>query len=95
MIDMIMVYNNMIRYRKNECDFLGVQILMRTFNIRDKSQNNGGGIPTKMLIAQQPKAIESRNWYQLIAMPIFYNHVIWYINTLTSLFLKFLSKLKI
>ena len=68
---------------------------MRTFNIREKSQNNGGGIPTEMLIAQQPKAIESRNWYQMIAMPIFYNHVIWYINKLTSLFLKFLTKLKI
>ena len=68
---------------------------MRTFNIREKSQNNGGAIPTEMLIAQQPKAIESRNWYQMIAMAIFYNHVIWYINKLTSLFLKFLRKLKI
>ena len=68
---------------------------MRTFNIREKSQNNGGGIPTEMLIAQQPKAIESRNWYQIIAMAIFYNHVIWLINKLTSLFLKFLRKLKI
>ena len=68
---------------------------MRTFNIREKSQNNGGGIPTEMLIAQQPKAIESRNRYQMIAMTIFYNHVIWYINKLTSLFLKFLRILKI
>ena len=53
---------------------------MRTFNIREKSQNNGGGIPTEMLVAQQPKAIESRNWYQMIAMAIFYIHVIWYIR---------------
>ena len=44
---------------------------MRTFNIREKSQNNGGGLPTKMFIAQQPKAIESRNWYQIIAMTTF------------------------
>ena len=56
---------------QKEFDFLGVQILMRTFNIRDKSQNIGGGIPTEMFIAQQPKAIESRNWYQIIAMTTF------------------------
>ena len=56
---------------------------MRTFNIREKSQNNGGGIPTEMFIAQQPKAIESRNWYQMIAMTIFYNHEIRYINIQT------------
>ena len=67
MIDMIMVYNK----TQKECDFLGVQILMRTFNIREKSQNNGGGIPTEMLIAQQSKAIESRNWYQIIATTTF------------------------
>ena len=47
---------------------------------------------TEMLIAQQPKAIESRNWYQMIALAIFYNYVIWYINKLTSLFLKFLTQ---
>ena len=41
---------------QKEFDFLGVQILMRTFNIRDKSQNIGGGIPTEMFIAQQPKS---------------------------------------
>ena len=40
-------------------DFLGVQILMRTLKIREKSQDNGGGIPTETFIAQQPKAIES------------------------------------
>ena len=68
---------------------------MRVFNIREKSQNNGGGIPTEMFIAQQPKAIERRNWYQMIAMTIFYNHVIRYINKLTSLFLKYLRIFKI
>ena len=68
---------------------------MKVFNIREKSQNNGGGIPTEMFIAQQPKAIERRNWYQMIAMTIFYNHVIRYINKLTSLFLKYLRIFKI
>ena len=58
MIIMIMFYNHVIRYRKNP-DFLGIQILMRTFNSREKSQNKGGGIPTDMFIAQQLKAIES------------------------------------
>ena len=45
-----------------------------------------GGIPAETLISQQPKAIESRNWYQIIAMTIFYNHVMIYINTLTFFF---------
>ena len=40
---------------------------------------NGGGITAETLISQQPKAIESRNWYQIIAMTIFYNHVMIYI----------------
>ena len=53
---------------QKEFDFLGVQILMRTFNIREKSQNNGGGIPTELFIAQRPKAIESRNWYQILLL---------------------------
>ena len=37
----------------------------------------------EMFIAQQPKAIESRNWCQMIALTIFYNLVIRYINKLT------------
>ena len=45
-------------------------------------------------ISQQPKAIESRNWYQIIAMKIFYNHIIRYIDKLTFLLLKYLRKLK-
>ena len=36
-----------------------VQILMRTFSIREKSHNNGRGISADTFIAQQPKAIES------------------------------------
>ena len=44
---------------QKESDFLDVQILIRTFNRREKSQNNGGGIPTDMFISQQPKAIAS------------------------------------
>ena len=59
---------------QKEFDFLGVQILMRTFNIRDKSQIIGGGIHTEMFIAQQPKAIESRYWYQIITMTTFQNN---------------------
>ena len=45
-------------------------------------------------ISQLPKAIESSNWYQIIAMTIFYNHVIRYINKLTFLLLQYLRKLK-
>ena len=44
---------------QKESDFLDVQILIRTFNRREKSQNIGGGIPTDMFISWQPKAIES------------------------------------
>ena len=68
---------------------------MRTFSIREKSQSNGGGIPTEMFISQQPKAIESINWYQKIAMTIFYNHVLRYINKPNSLLLQYLRKYKI
>ena len=53
MIVMIMFYNPVIRYRKNPT------FLVFNFNSREKSQNNGEGIPTDMFIAQQPKAIES------------------------------------
>ena len=63
--------------------------------ILEKNHSKWRDIPTKTFISLQPKAIESRNWYQMIAMTIFYNHVIWYINKLTSLFLNFLRKLKI
>ena len=55
---MIMFYIN-VKKKQNDFDLLGVQILMRTFNFRDKSQTNVGGIPTETFIAQQPKAIES------------------------------------
>ena len=51
---------------------------MTSYNIREKAQQMQGGIPTEMFISQQPKAIESRIWYQMIAMTIFYNHVIKY-----------------
>ena len=49
----------------------------------------------EMFISQQPKAIESRNWCQMIALTIFYNLVIRYINKLTFLLLKYLRQLKI
>ena len=48
-----------------------------------------------MFISQQPKAIESTNWYQKIAMTIFYSHILRYINKLNSLLLQYLRKLKI
>ena len=48
----------------------------KTLNIREKSQKNRGGIPPKNLIRQQPKNTESLNWYQMIAMVMFYNHKI-------------------
>ena len=41
MIVVIMFYNHVIQ---KESDFLDVQILTRTFNRSEKSQNNGGGI---------------------------------------------------
>ena len=68
---------------------------MKSYNIREKITVNEGGIPTETFISQQPKAIESRNWYQVIATTILYNHKIKYINKLTFLFLKYLRKLKI
>ena len=49
----------------------------------------------EMFISQQPKTIESRNWCQMIALTIFYNLIIRYINKLTFLLLKYLRKLKI
>ena len=52
---------------QKEFDFLGVQILKRTFNIREKSQNIGWGIPTEMFIAQQPIAIESHREQKLVS----------------------------
>ena len=48
----------------------------------------------EMFISQQPKAIESRNWCQMIALTIFYNLVIRFINKLTFLLLIYLRKLK-
>ena len=49
----------------------------------------------EMFISRQPKAIKSRNLYQMIAMSIFYNQVFRYINKLTFLLLQYLRKLKI
>ena len=66
---------------------------MGTLYIRKKITEKWS-IPAKLLIFRQPKALESLNWYQMIAMTIFYNHVIWYINKLTSLFLIFKENLR-
>ena len=46
--------------------------------ILEKITANGGVIPTETFISLQPKTTESRNWYQMIAMTIFYNHVMIY-----------------
>ena len=45
-------------------------------------------------ISQQPKAIESRNRCQMIAMTVLYNLVIRHINKLTVLLLKYLRNLR-
>ena len=45
-------------------------------------------------ISQQPKAIESRHWCQMIAMTVFYNLVIRFTNKLTFLLLKYLRNLR-
>ena len=50
--------------------------MIKTLNIRKKSQKSGGGIPPKNLIPQQQKNTESLNWYQMIAKVMFYNHKI-------------------
>ena len=44
-------------------------------------------IPAQLLISRQPKALESLNWYQMIAMTMFYDSVIRYINKLAVLVL--------
>ena len=49
----------------------------------------------EMFISQQPKAIKSRNWCQMIVLTIFYNLIVRHINKLTFLLLKYLRKLKI
>ena len=46
---------------------------------------NGGVIPTETFISQQQKAIERRNWYQMIDMTICYNQVIRYIILLSHI----------
>ena len=68
---------------------------MKSINIVEKLQKLEGGIAMEMFISQQPKAIENRNWCQMIALTIFYNLVIRYINKLTFLLLKYLRNLKI
>ena len=50
--------------------------------------------PTETFISLQPKTIESRNWYQMIAMTIFYNHVMVY-KQADFVVSQFLRKLKI
>ena len=59
---------------------------MRTLYIRKKITEKWS-IPAELLISRQPKALESLNWYQMIAMTMFYNSVIRYINRLAILML--------
>ena len=48
----------------------------------------------KTCISQEPNVIKNRNWYQMIAITIFYNYTIRYINKLTLLERKYLRELK-
>ena len=48
----------------------------------------------EMFISQQPKAIDGRNWCQIISFLKVYNLVIRYINKLTFLLLKYLKTLE-
>ena len=43
-------------------------------------------------ISQEPKVIKNRNWYQMIAITVFYNYTIKYINKLTSLVAQILKR---
>ena len=57
----------MVRHTNNLTYFF--RILIKTINIREKSQKKVEGVyPPKIFITRQPKVIESRNWYQMIAM---------------------------
>ena len=46
-------------------------------------------VPAQLIISQQSNDLESLSWYQMIAMTMFYNHVIRYINKLANLMLKY------
>ena len=59
-------------------NFLNVRILRKTLDIREKIQENDGGIPTKSQISQLQNATECRKWYQMIAMSLYFIHVIRY-----------------
>ena len=48
-----------------------------------------------MLISQQPKALERLNWYQMIAMTMFFNHVIKYIHKQAILMLKYSREVQV
>ena len=65
-------------------DLIVFRILIKSLNIREKSQNSRGGIPTKKFTTQQPKVIECLNWYQMIDMVMFYHHRIRFMKNLTS-----------
>ena len=56
-----MFCNHVVRHTKI-LTFFFFSNIDKTLNLREKSQKNGGGIPMKRLITQQPKALESLNF---------------------------------
>ena len=63
------------RGKKHKQPDLLFRILIKTINIREKSQKKVEGVYyKKIFITRQPNVIESRNWYQMIAMVLLYNH---------------------
>ena len=51
---------------QKESDFLDVQILIRTFNRREKSHNNGGGIPTDMTKSHRELKFITNDCYNIL-----------------------------
>ena len=84
----------MVRHTNNLTYFF--RILIKTINVREKSPKSGGGIPppSKIFITRQPKVIESRNRYQIIAMVLLYNHRIRFMKNKAFLVLNIDENLK-
>ena len=92
MIVLTMLYNHVIRY-KNQTDFLVFEYQRELYLLEKIRQK--WSIPAQLIISQHSKVLESLNWYQMIAMTMFYNHVIRYINKLADIMLKYSRALQI
>ena len=55
-----------------------LQKIKKTLDIREKKKHRQiqGSVSIKLTISQQPKAVDSYNWYQMIATIIFYTQLI-------------------